>query len=96
MSIMKTKRRLADYVPTQLLEDWLAEVLPRAMDALELRKNVAIIERIVRVEEGMKAVNERLGLLMHQMDKRFAALQWTIGIGFTVIVALMSLYQFVK
>ena len=31
-----------------------------------------------------------------QMDKRFSSLRWTIGIGFTVIVALMSLYQFIK
>ncbi len=98
------------------LPTWLEQIDQSGRRNWELQ----LTERIVRVEEELKAQRElmqqgfavmdkRFEDLIHQIDKRFeqvdgrfaqidrrfSTVQWTIGIGFTVITVLMSLYNFV-
>lgn len=40
--------------------------------------------------ERFEAIDKRF----ETMDKRFSQMSWTIGIGFTLIVSLMTLYNF--
>jgi len=52
----------------------------------ELRaKELSLIERIVRVEEELKALKETI-------DMRFTSLQWFMGIGFTIISILIAVF----
>ena len=106
------------------LRENISRYLPESLRVSE-RDKIEIIERIVRVEEGLKAQGERIEMLIHQMDKRFEEmahqmdrrfeemahqmdrrfeqvdkrfnlLQWLIGLGVTLIVALMSIYEFIS
>lgn len=63
----------------------------------------AIDQRFEAVDKRFEAMDKRFDDLIHFMDKRFEAvdkrfssLQWFIGIGFSLIVALMSVYRFVS
>ena len=78
-------------------------------------RELELLERIVRVEEGMKSTQElmrqgfeqidkRFGLIENQMDKRFelterhmdkrfSQQQWAIGLGVTIIVALIGVLK---
>ena len=47
------------------------------------------------MDKRFEAVDKRFEDLQRNMDKRFNATQWFIGAGFTIIVVLMSIYQFV-
>lgn len=74
------------------------------------QEKLNLLERIVRVEDAIKAQNDKIELLLHQMDKRFeqvdkrfeqvdkrfSVTQWIIGLGFTLIVVLMSIFEFIK
>lgn len=73
------------YVPPEF---WEAHV--------EFRNDIAAIRTEMAVfRERFEAVDKRFDDLIHYMDKRFGTLQWSMGIGFILIVALMSLYNFV-
>ena len=56
-----------------------------------------IAERVARLEERFVSVDgrfEQVDKRFEQVDKRFSMLQWSIGLGFTFITVLMSLYNF--
>ena len=69
-------------------------------------KELSLIERVIRVEEELKALKEiektrfdAMGTLFsaidtrfEAMEKRFTTLQWFIGIGFTVISILIAVF----
>ncbi len=75
-------------------------------------REIELLERIVRVEEGLKAqaelmrqgfeqmekrfeeVDKRFEVLQHYSDKRFSQLQWTIGIGFSLLAALLGVFHY--
>ena len=73
-----------------------------------LERDISLAERIVRVEEGIKHQGDLLEKMLEQIDKRFeqvdkrfddmnkrfSQLQWTMGIGFTVLAALMGIFNF--
>ena len=73
-----------------------------------LERDLSLSERIVRVEEGIKHQGDLLEKMLDQMDKRFmqvdkrfddmnkrfSQLQWSIGLGFTVIATLMGILNF--
>lgn len=40
-------------------------------------------------------MNSRFGDLIHYVDKRFSSMQWTMGIGFTIIVIITTLFKFI-
>lgn len=72
------------YVPPEF---WEAQV--------EFRKDIAEIRIQMAVfQERFEAMDKRFDDLIHYVDKRFSSLQWFMGIGFSLIVALMSLYNF--
>jgi hypothetical protein len=41
-----------------------------------------------------EAVDKRFEDQLHYMDKRFSSLQWMMGLGFTLIAALMAVFNF--
>ena len=47
-------------------------------------------KRFEQVDKRFEQVDKRF----EQVDKRFSLIQWTMGIGFTMITVLMSVYQF--
>ncbi len=89
-------------------------------------REIELLERMVRVEEGLKTqaelmrqgfeqmekrfeqvdkrfeqVDKRFELFQHnldkrfeQVDKRFSQLQWTMGIGFSLLAALLGVFHY--
>jgi len=55
-------------------------------------KELSLIERVIRVEEELKALKEIEKARFEAMEKRFTTLQWFIGIGFTVISILIAVF----
>lgn len=69
-------------------------------------KELSLIERVIRVEEELKALKEiektrfeamgtrfsAIDTRFEAMEKRFTTLQWFIGIGFTVISILIAVF----
>ena len=51
-------------------------------------------KRFEAIDKRFEAVDQRFEDLIHYMDKRFSGLQWGIGVSTTVLVALISMYQF--
>ncbi len=74
------------------LAAWLQEIEQPSRRDWELQ----LTERIVRVEEELKAQRELMQQGFAAMDKRFSTVQWTIGVGFTLITVLVSVYNFVR
>ncbi len=52
-------------------------------------------ELIHYVDKRFEQMDKRFDDLIHYVDKRFVTMQWTIGIGFTVVTVLMTVYNFV-
>jgi len=73
--------QVGNYVRAHLIE-WLP------VPVLELN------ERIVRVEEELKAQRELMQRGFDQVERRFRGQTWLIGVGFVLISTLMSLYAF--
>ena len=134
---------LEQVVTIRILEEYLinnlhkliASNLPKSFKIYSEQEKLNLVERIVRVEDAIKAQNEKIELLLHQMDKRFeqvdkrfeqvdkrfeqvdkrfeqvdkrfddlihymdkrfSVTQWIIGLGFTLIVVMMSIFEFIK
>ncbi|RME88108.1 MAG: hypothetical protein D6767_10700 [Candidatus Hydrogenedentota bacterium] len=56
-----------------------------------------------RFENLMRMVDKRFEDMYHYMDKRFedmnkrfTSIQWQLGLGFTAIMVLLSVYKFVR
>ncbi|MFW5850154.1 MAG: hypothetical protein ACOCXN_10335 [Spirochaetota bacterium] len=73
--------QVGNYVRAHLIE-WLP------VPVLELN------ERIVRVEEELKAQRELMQRGFEQVERRFTGQTWLVGVGFVLISTLMSLYAF--
>ena len=63
----------------------------RRFEAVE-RRFEAVDRRFEEVERRFEAIERRF----EAVDKRFVSTQWLIGIGFTLLVSLMSVYQFLQ
>ena len=95
-------QRIGDYVKGNL-NLWLGEVAPQTMIGPQL------LERMIRVEEELKAQRdlmktgfesanrrfEDMNNRLEDMNKRFNSLQWLIGAGLVLITVVMSIYEFV-
>ena len=46
------------------------------------------------IDKRFEAVDKRFEDLIHYMDKRFLSLQWFIGIGFTLLAALITIFTY--
>ena len=47
-----------------------------------------------RFEDSRQSINDQLKESKQDMDKRFSQLQWTMGLGFTILAALMGIFNF--
>jgi len=120
-----------DRIATYILETRLAPAIEELIRKNEMKmKELSLIERVIRVEEELKALREiesarfeaiekrfevidkrmealqreiaaraeatdkRFEALQREMDKRFSVLQWSIGIGFSVLTVLLTLFRF--
>ena len=87
--------RIADYV-----RPWLRELVDRMVPRTETAGvDAALLERMVRVEEELRAqrelMDERFGFMEQRfeaVDKRFNTLTWMIGVGFVVITSLTTVF----
>ncbi len=119
-----------------LVEKLVSEAVAKFVRENELRaRELSLMERIVRVEEELRALREiqlsmlremnarfeavdqrfeamdkRFEALQREMDKRFEAMdkrfealekrfnfmQWFMGLGFTVLTVLMTLFRFLR
>ncbi len=62
-------------------------------------KELSLIERVIRVEEELKALKEiekarfeAMETRFEAMEKRFTTLQWFIGVGFIAISILIAVF----
>ncbi len=103
--------QIGDYVKTHIGE-WIREQNIFPFPPQNVTKDTELIERMVRVEEGLKnqieltrqgfvsmekrfeTMDKRFEDLQSYMDKRFSHQQWTMGILFTLLTALISLFNF--
>jgi len=53
------------------LKEAVRAILPEVFREFEQRRELALVERIVRVEKGLRAVHERIKQILDHMDKRF-------------------------
>ncbi len=107
--------KIGEYVQNHL-EEW---GINRHIPEFKTNREIELLERMVRVEEGLKniaeqmqkgfeymekrfeqvdkrfeQVDKRFEDMQHYMDRRFSQLQWTIGIGFSVITVFMGVLKF--
>ena len=81
---------IGTYVKSHL-PDWIRETRNETDGSLE---KFSLLERIVRVEEGLKHQGDLLEKLIHQLDKRFSQMFVFLTTIFIVLGTLMSVYQF--
>ncbi len=81
---VKDKEQIKEIVREMLRED-------------DQEKKLSLIERIVRVEEGIKNLSEQIKLIMDTTNKRFDRQTWLITAGFAFLSILLTLITiFVK
>ena len=51
-------------------------------------------KRFEQVDKRFEQVDKRFEDMQHYMDKRFNQLQWSMGLGFTIIAGLMGIFNF--
>ena len=86
------------------------EIVAIRTDMAEMRSDmttmqgeiVAIRTDMAEMRADIRAVNQRMDDFMHQVDKRFQqvdkrfnTMQWFMGLAFTLVVLLMSVYEFI-
>ena len=91
--------KIGEYVKTHLPQ-WMGESgLLSAVEGGESlstlhKRELDLLERIVRVEDELKnlreVMEERFEAQQIQMDRRFSTLQWTVNAGFLILAALIG------
>ena len=65
----------------------------------DLKEVIAIMrERFDAVDKRFESVDKRfedVNNRFNDMNKRFSGLQWMMGIGFTILAIMMSLFQYI-
>lgn len=51
-------------------------------------------KRFDQIDKRFEQVDKRFEDLLHYMDKRFAVLHWMIGLGFTVLATMMTVFAY--
>jgi len=88
-------RRIGDYI-----KPWIRELVGTVMPQPAVAGiDSQLLERMVRVEEELKAQRELMEVKFdavdrrfESMDKRFSTLTWMIGVGFVVITSLTTVF----
>ncbi len=111
----KELEKIGEYVQSHLGE-WTSG---KNVIQIKADREMELLERIVRVEEGLRnqaelmrqgfeIMEKRFEQMQYSIDKRFeqvdkrfndmnsrfTQLQWTMGIGFTILAALMGVFNF--
>ena len=71
--------------------DMRFESIDKRFDAVDKRFE-SVDKRFDAVDKRFDAVDKRF----EAMDKRFGMLQWMIGSGFTALLVMMSIYEFIS
>ena len=74
----KELRKIGEYVRGHL-EEWIRGTTDIRFESLDKR---------------FVSLDKRFEMLQRYMDKRFSQMQWTMGLGFTMIVMLMGVFNF--
>ncbi len=99
-------QKIGDYVRLHLIE-WiprtsterelnLVERIVRVEEELKSQREL-MIQGFQAVDKRFEDVNKRFESIdkrFEDMNSRFTSLQWTIGLGFTLIVGLMAVFNF--
>ena len=95
-TITQLKEELIPLIKSVVHEELKANITANIEEFIrqnELRaKELSLIERIVRVEEELKALRQTMEVRFESMEKRFTTLQWFMGIGFTIISILIAVF----
>jgi hypothetical protein len=88
-------QQIAEFVKSQL-PDWVCRSEPPNKD---IHDRILVVEQELKAQQelmsqGFKAMDKRFESLHHNMDKRFSLLQWMWGGGVVLFTLLMSLYGF--
>lgn len=88
-------QQIAEYVKSQL-PDWVYRSEPPNKD---IHDRILVVEQELKAQrelmsQGFEAMDKRFESLQHNMDRRFSMLQWMWGGGVVLITLLMSLYRF--
>ena len=76
------------------------DLLERMLDQMEKRfeqvdkRFEQVDKRFEQVDKRFEQVDKRFEELRQDMNKRFSHLQWTMGLGFTLLAALMGIFNF--
>ena len=71
------------------------------------RKDMELLERIIRVEEEIKSINKNIEMFMKQINERIDRMEIRfenrfnkmfvfMGLGITLLTVLMSIYKFIQ
>ena len=106
-TISQLKEELTPIIKSMIQDEVQANIKANVEEFIrqnELRaKELSLLERIVRVEEELKALRQTMEIRFESMEKRFEArfesiekrftsLQWFMGIGFTIISILIAVF----
>ena len=83
--------RIGDYVKSNL-RTWLEETGLRP--APDLVTNTQLLERVVRVEEELKAQRDLMVVRFEALDTRFNLMQWLIVTAIALSGGIISLIAF--
>ena len=72
----------------------LLEKMLDQMDKRFMQVDKRLEELRLDMNKRFEQVDKRFGELRGDMNKRFSQLQWTMGIGFTILAALMGIFNF--
>ena len=70
------------------------ELMEKRFEQMEKRFE-QVDKRFEQVDKRFEQVDVRFEDMQKSMDKRFSQLQWTMGIGFTLLAALLGIFNFV-
>jgi ABC-type phosphate transport system auxiliary subunit len=70
------------------------EAIDKRFEALQREMNARFEALEREMNARFEALEREMNARFEAVDKRFATLQWTMGVGFSVVVALMGLLRF--
>ena len=105
---MQFERQDIEALVEKIIEDKAPSIVAQVVEDYirrneERMKEFSLLERIVRVEEELKALKEVQLSLIREMnarfeavEKRFSFFQWFMGIGFTFLALFITLLNFLR
>lgn len=79
---------------TLMLSEHIVDRPTCARDIADLHSDVRVIAETMK--QGFEMMERRFESIQHNVDKRFSSLQRLMGLGSTLLVVLMSVYEFIR